>query len=414
MKQKMKKAGQAGRWGALLLMGLGACEVLIMISPFASFFYGGIHFEPFLGFLSHRWLTAWLDGFFLNHSAVTTSRILEGQRLVGRYLFSLGLWGFLISAVQVYSKKILRRGVATGLLYRVTRHPQYLSLGVAGLGLLTIWPRFLLLGLWVSMFFLYAGLARFEEGRMAARFGERYRTYAGGRVAFLPGNPAGRFFAWSFARLRPRPLGWLAAYAASLLAVFSLAGGLRVYTRGHTVISKRPEAGMMVVSAWPQPPEWVDRVMDTALEDQEVRRLLPEAGPAPLVATILPPRYVMKGMYYVMPPAGQAGPPPGIAATLKRLGRLALMFLLPVDGVTRPADFMGVDPDTAAGTVEVVFSRAEKPYTRTLGLDDALDPSVRLTPLVVADLLSTGDQVSGVRVPLPRNRWGARVVMPVF
>ncbi len=36
------------------------------------------------------------------------------------------------------------------------RHAQCLCLGIAGGGLLTIWPRFLLLGIWVSMLFLYA------------------------------------------------------------------------------------------------------------------------------------------------------------------------------------------------------------------------------------------------------------------
>jgi hypothetical protein len=73
----MKRTSQLGRWGALLVMGLGACEVLIMISPFAGFFYASLRFEPLLGFLSQGPLTAWLDGFFLNHSVVTTSRLLE-------------------------------------------------------------------------------------------------------------------------------------------------------------------------------------------------------------------------------------------------------------------------------------------------------------------------------------------------
>ena len=66
----MKSGAQLGRWGALLVFGLAACEVLIMISPFAGFFYASVHFEPFLGFLSNSPATAWLDGFFLNHSVV--------------------------------------------------------------------------------------------------------------------------------------------------------------------------------------------------------------------------------------------------------------------------------------------------------------------------------------------------------
>ena len=106
----MKEMSQLGRWGALLVVGLGACEVLIMISPFAGFFYSGARFEPILGVLSTSAATAWLDGFFLNHSVVTDSGLLEWQRKIGGLLFTLGLWGFLISAAQVYGNKMLRRG----------------------------------------------------------------------------------------------------------------------------------------------------------------------------------------------------------------------------------------------------------------------------------------------------------------
>ena len=58
----MRSASQLGRLGAVLVLGLAACEVLIMISPFAGFFYGGVRFEPFLGFLSESRASAWLNG----------------------------------------------------------------------------------------------------------------------------------------------------------------------------------------------------------------------------------------------------------------------------------------------------------------------------------------------------------------
>lgn len=106
---------------------------------------------------------------------------------------ALGLAGFAVSAAQVYGNKLLGRGVARGLLYRFVRHPQYLALGVAGWGLLTLWPRFLLLGLWVTMLFLYAGLARHEERRMAERFGDAYRRFAvmgAPRSAWMVSSPA--------------------------------------------------------------------------------------------------------------------------------------------------------------------------------------------------------------------------------
>jgi protein-S-isoprenylcysteine O-methyltransferase Ste14 len=408
----MRSAKQLGRWGALAVLALGAAEVLIMISPFAGFFYASVQFEPFLGFLSKSPLTAWLDGFFLNHSVVTSSWFLETQRMLGLYLFALGLWGFFISAAQVYGNKLLRRGVAKGFLYRFSRHPQYLSLGVAGLGLLTIWPRFLLLGLWVTMLFLYAALARFEEQRMEERFGDDYRRYAETKGAFLPGSPMRKLFEATFGRIRPRALGWVTAYAVSLTLAFLAGAGLRGYTRAHTVVIERPEAQTMVISAWPQPEEWVNRIIDATLADEHVRDHLNGRDGRPVVATVLPDRYVMKGMYYKMPPTepDDSRPRP---SPLKRIGRLALMFMVPIRGVTLPSDFMGVDPDTSPDPVEVVLSVAAKPYKDSLPLDEALDAGVRLTPLVVAEVTPTAEEVA-VKVPLPQNRWGPRVVMPLF
>jgi len=414
----MRKSIQIGRYSALLALALGACEVLIMISPFAGFFYGSIHFEPFLGTLSNNPLTAWIDGFFLNHSVVTTSWLLEWHRKIGRWLFALGIWGFLISAGQVYGKKILRRGVATGLLYRISRHPQYLCLGIAGWGLLTIWPRFLLLGFWVTMLFLYAGLARVEEMRMEDRYGESYRSYSRTRGSFLPGSPLQRFFAGTFGRLRPRALGWLGSYASCLLLAFVFAGLLRSYTQRHTLIVERPQEKAVVISAWPQPRDWVTRVFEVTLADEQIQGRLQDWREDPVVVTILPPLYIMKGMYYKLPPekddASQEGESP---STLRRIGELSARLdglLFPVEGATRPDHFMGVDPDNSHDPVQVVISRANKPFKEVLPFDEILDASVRLTPLVVADVQPREAEVVEVRIPLPQNRWGSQVVMPVF
>ena len=431
----MKSYRNLGRFGALLVLALGACEVLIMISPFAGFFYASVHFEPLLGFLSASPLTAWLDGFFLNHSVVTSSALIEGQRKIGQYIFAAGLWGFFISAFQVYGNKILKRGVAKGLLYRFSRHPQYLCLGVAGWGLLTIWPRFLLLGIWVTMLFLYAGLSRFEEWRMEERFGDAYRRYTAGKGAFLPGNPIRRIFQVTFARIRPRAVGWAAAYVFCLVLAFSGEFLLRSQTRAATAIQMRPDYQAVVISAWPQSPEWLRKVLDTAMADVKVKEQLMARGELPLVATVLPPRYRMKGMFYKMgpePPQSEelsdeltdesADKVAGGAANestngsegrggLIRVARIAVAFLAPF---TRPPDFMVVDPDSSDAPVEVVISRAEKPYKEGLLLEEALDASVRLTPLVVVEVQPNEGKIVNVKVPLPQNNWGPKVVMPLL
>jgi protein-S-isoprenylcysteine O-methyltransferase Ste14 len=376
--------------GAVAVLGVTAAEVLIMISPFAGFFYASLGFEPVLEFLSRSRLTAWLDGFFLSHAVVTTSPLLEWHRKAGLVLLALGLGGFFVSAFQVYGNKLTKRGVATGLLYRFVRHPQYLWLGIAGWGLLTLWPRFLLLGIWVTMLFLYAGLARLEERRMEGRFGDGYRRFAETRGAFLPGSPVRRLFEATLGRLRPRALGWAAAYVFCLTLVFSLGFVLRGYTRASAAVLWEPQHQTVVVSAWPKSEEWMAKVFQAALVSEQVRQRLAEARDGkPLVATILPPRYGMKGMYYAAPPDQHAG----------RHSRDPLM---------------GVDPDSTDEPVELVFSRAEKRSKPRLAFNEALDPDVQLTPLVVVTLVSASGAVTGVQVPRPQNAWGPAVVMPIF
>jgi hypothetical protein len=165
---------------------------------------------------------------------------------------------------------------------------------------------------------------------------------------------------------------------------------VRAYTRASTAIAVQPQHRTVVVSAWPKPEEWVAKVFRAAVSHEAVqRRLRDTQGDSPIVATILPPRYGMKGMYYTLAP-GQ-----------------------PADGESQ-GPLLGVDPDTTDEPVEVVLSRAEKAYKPTLALEDALDADVRLTPLVVVNVVPASGEVTTVKIPLPQNVWGPKVVMPVF
>ena len=139
-------------------------------------------------------------------------------------------------------------------------------------------------------------------------------------------------------------------------------------------------------------------------------------GNLPLVATILPPHYLMKGMFYKMPPQSpQLIKPSGEYSTtavgFKKIAIVAVVFLAPF---ALPANFMGIDPDTSDYPVEVVIARAEKPYKNSLSLGEALDASVRLTPLVVVEVQPNTRKITNVMIPLPQNEWGPKVVMPLF
>jgi protein-S-isoprenylcysteine O-methyltransferase Ste14 len=119
--------------GAILLAFIVAFEIVIMISPFALFFYAV--FNPFLLALDHSAATRWLTALFLPHLIVPPDLFLATIRLAGSVLFVLGMSAFLLCAIQVYAGKLRKTGEATRGLYAVIRHPQYASLSAAGIGL---------------------------------------------------------------------------------------------------------------------------------------------------------------------------------------------------------------------------------------------------------------------------------------
>ena len=164
-----------------LIVGL---EIVIMISPFAFFFYAA--FNPFLLALNQSPMTRWLTAFFLPHMIVPPNEALMVVRILGSVFFVGGMLIFLVCAAQVYIGKLLKKGVATKGFYTIIRHPQYLGLGLAALGLAIMWPRFLTLTLFAAMLFLYYLLAKDEERRMINRFGESYIAYMSRTGMFLP------------------------------------------------------------------------------------------------------------------------------------------------------------------------------------------------------------------------------------
>jgi protein-S-isoprenylcysteine O-methyltransferase Ste14 len=169
---------------AIFLSFIVGLEIVIMISPFAFFFYAA--FNPFLLALNQSSMTRWLTAFFLPHMVVPPNEALRIVRILGSVLFVAGAVIFFVCAAQVYIGKLLKKGVATKGLYTLIRHPQYLGLGLAALGLAIMWPRFLTLTLFAVMLFLYYLLAKDEERRMINRFGESYIAYMSRTGMFLP------------------------------------------------------------------------------------------------------------------------------------------------------------------------------------------------------------------------------------
>jgi protein-S-isoprenylcysteine O-methyltransferase Ste14 len=213
---------------AILLSFIIALEIVIMISPFALFFYSV--FNPFLLALNQSSITRWLTAFFLPHMIVPPNDVLKVIRILGSVFFVAGMVVFIVCAAQVYWGRLLKSGTATGGLYTFIRHPQYVGLAFAAVGLAIMWPRYLTLVLLAIMLFLYYLLARDEERRMSARFGDAYQTYTMRTGMFVP-RVLERLFARTSKLHRPLSLAKGILILVTLLFVIVGCGFfLRTYT----------------------------------------------------------------------------------------------------------------------------------------------------------------------------------------
>jgi protein-S-isoprenylcysteine O-methyltransferase Ste14 len=273
----------------IVLYFIIALKVLIMISPFAAFFYAA--FNPFLLFLAQSSVTRWLASFFLPHMVLPPGDFLKAVRVAGSVLFVGGAVLFVLCAGHVYTYKVFRLGPALGGFYKWIRHPQYLALAATGLGLAILWPRFLTIVLWVMMVALYYFLAKDEERRMVKQFGDQYSRYMTRTGMFFP-----RAFESIFDRIPfPRFKALRPALGFVLLAVVTIgsAFALRAYT-----IARLPlwsEGRVTALAILPGDTMMLDHRMADILELPEVQSRLGRVS-GPVLVYVMPPQYVMQGM----------------------------------------------------------------------------------------------------------------------
>jgi protein-S-isoprenylcysteine O-methyltransferase Ste14 len=277
---------------AIVLAFIVALEIVIMISPFAAFFYAA--FNPLLLSLNQSAATRWLTAFFLPHMIVPPNEVLIVIRIAGSILFLGGVFVFLACAAQVYLGKLLKKGTAVKGLYAFIRHPQYLGLALAALGLAIMWPRILTLVLFAIMLLLYYILARDEERRMTNRHGEDYLNYKSRTGMFLP-RPVERLFVKE-AR-HPGAIKVTVVFAL-LCAVIVGAGFL---LREFTVQSLplQPIGGVDVLTISSADTAIAAELVPAVLADSGVAFRLSARGGNPghrMLAYFLPIDYVMQGM----------------------------------------------------------------------------------------------------------------------
>jgi protein-S-isoprenylcysteine O-methyltransferase Ste14 len=394
------------KWLLSALYGLMMMEVIIMISPFAFYWYS--LYAPTLQSLHHWRATAWLEAFFLPHSVITTSAVLEFTRwTLGTYCFSLGILAFVFCAGQVYAAKLFHRGLVMTRVYSRIRHPQYLSLAIAGFGLLTIWPRIIILVLYLGMLFAYYFLARFEEIQEEARHPE-YAEYRRRTAMFIPGDPGGKLFRLFFGWMSNRRL----ALALSSVVVIALVIGgglmLRRYTIGHAATELLPKDRVMAISIWPMPAEKIEQVVDVALKDDRVRAALAKESGAVFTAHVLPQDYGMVNMF------ADVGTDHRMFSRLSP-GRFKYLigFIFPFLASGQKYRIMG----TPENNYKVIFSRVDEPGRPSITADNVTDLTAKMTPVVIAEIgpfqAGADPVLQDVVIPPRRSFWGD-ITMPMF
>jgi len=400
---------------AILLSFIVALEIVIMISPFALFFYSV--FNPFLLVLNQSSITRWLTAFFLPHMIVPPNNVLIVIRILGSVFFVAGMVVFIVCAMQVYVGKLLKKRTATGGLYRFIRHPQYLGLAFAALGLAIMWPRFLTLVLLAVMLLLYYILAKDEERRMMNRFGESYAAYM---------NRIGMFVPRSVERLfikHPNPqkalgLGKVGLIFLGLVIVIVGSGFiLRAYTVRHLPFEQIGKVDVVTITS--EDSSNVQDLVPAVLADSVVASRLQSFGNRVghrLLAYIIPIDYVMQGMI------ANTGDEWRLFEQHKTIGMITEYILHPfahlTGGHAHHMDMTGMKhgPEMYALPAmkrRVIFIDVSSVKTQLKSPLDDFDINVQRTPLFFVDVHLHTAEILQVRDTPTGSGWGT-VPTPMF
>ncbi len=209
-------------WTGAAFYALVAFEFFYMASPFAAYFYSV--YGPGLNFFQSSQYGAPLVRFFLPHIVTETSSYwINIHTIAGAALTGAGFIVFAVGAVQIYYRKLTKKGAATAGLYRWIRHPQYAALILSGFGMLLLWPRYLFLYMFVTMVFVYLWLARLEERECVRKFGQSYLEYLHRTWMFFPFRIPARLkeflpHATGWKRAVPGIASWMAAMLLSAVS----------------------------------------------------------------------------------------------------------------------------------------------------------------------------------------------------
>ena len=348
-------------------------EILFMISPAALYYYST--YGPSLNFLHGSASTAWLTQFFLPHFSTTTNPLLDSLRGAGQLLMLFGLLLFLAGFGQIYWAKFRGREAVVGGLYRWARHPQYTALAITGLGTLLIWPRFTVLVGYLTMLFLYAWLARFEEGNCLRKFGASYREYMERTGMFLPLPRLPSLLPTSGAK---RVGAGLALYIVVIAGAVGVAHQLRDWSLAG--VSAVYRADLAALSPAVLTSLEIDSALEVASSGEGVQdRLASEGADAKFLAYVVPEGW--------------------------RLPDLPMENVKHAGGHLTPADF-------DRHLYKVLFTRV-RTHDPGAGGPEIVKRAYGREPLLLVHVNTKTGSVTGVETPPPHVRWGD-IPTPLF
>lgn len=288
-------------WASVLFYALIAFEFFYMASPFGAYLYAV--YGPGLDGLQAFGLTGWTIQFFLPHIvAETRSVAVDVAETVGMILFAGGLAAFAVGAFQIYRAKLRReQAVVTGV-YRHIRHPQYLALIVASIGMALIWPRYLVVIATVTVIFIYIALARLEESICSRQF-PAYTTYMEGTGRFLPRRLVPQLALPAATSGPVRVAAWCVAYLAALAVALSAAAGLRAHALNSLYTLQTEDGTYLSVAAIGQ--DDLEAVARLAGSAPATRAAITDRGP--LLNYVLPAGMYVSEVPMRLPPGASFG-----------------------------------------------------------------------------------------------------------
>lgn len=391
----MKKLLFRSSFLVYLLVGL---EIFIMISPFAAYFYSV--YSPIINSLYASKYTSWLTEFFLPHFVFIDNPAIKFIGMLQLLTFFSGITLFFYAAIPLYYSKFMKKGVVTKGIYCRIRHPQYLGLGIAGLGLLLYWPRFIILFTYVTMLFVYYLLARNEEQRMINKYGKGYKDYMDSVPMFLPKNMGGKLFNLVLGNLKSKTLAVAILYLLVVLTSTGAALLLRDYSTG--ILNMKRTDGLSVISVLPTDINKLENTVKLVLERDETRKMIAEKK-ADLA-------YIMPSDFFLM----------AVLTDLERLypiefekpsgGNAVTRFFRIFIGYTKMQ--MGVYPE-GHNLKRIIFVSVRDKDGKYTDSKSIFSLGAERYPVFHMDVDDGNGKIISVKELKPRHKWGD-IPMPVF